>query len=427
MRGGGTTRRRGTPGARWRGSPGARCRVGRTARTGRRTSRGLRRAVRRSPRRSRRWGRGTPLHPGSAGRGGGHRGRKPRVGEVAQVPGGLGPAGLDDLCRAGAVRRVLGQAALDQGAQRPGTAGQVRRLVQHAVHQRGHVPFTEGRPAAHGEGRHRAEREDVDGGRDGQATNLLRRHELGGPHGHAALGQVRGLRGPCDPEIDHARPVRGQQHVGRFEITVDDTGGVDRLQSLGDPGHQQDDRLRRHRPVLRDGLLQRRPRHVRRHQPRRCGRGIGAEKFRGVQPAHPLGGLDLLAETRPEVRVVAQFRPDDLQRDAPPARRGRQVHPPHAPGPEPGTKAETADLGGIVTGQRLHSRSARPSPTASPTRSASSADRPRRQAQSAAVAWSPTTVTHTIPWLTRSGAQKCVSPHVPGLARRAGRPPGTAP
>ena len=127
-----------------------------TARTGRRTSRGLRRAVRRSPTQDDGDGDGAlPDLPGvraavAAIAGGSH--------ESVSRSGSRrpGPAGLDDLCRAGAVRRVLGQAALDQGAQRPGTAGQVRRLVQHAVHQRGHVPVTEGRRPGDGEGRQTA-------------------------------------------------------------------------------------------------------------------------------------------------------------------------------------------------------------------------------------------------------------------------------
>jgi hypothetical protein len=74
----------------------------------------------------------------------------------------------------------------------------------------------------------------------------------------------------------------GEQHVRRLEITVHDTGRVDGLQGLSDPGDQPEYRRFGHRAVVRDGLPQGRSWHVGGRQPRWSGGWIGIEQLRGI-------------------------------------------------------------------------------------------------------------------------------------------------
>ena len=133
-----------------------------------------------------------------------------------------------------------------------------------------------------------------------------------------------------------------------------DPGGVDGLEGLGDAGDQPEDHGLGHRAVPGHRLLQGGPGHVGGDQPRGRGGRIGVEQLRGVQPVHPPGGLDLLPEAGPEILVVAEFGPDDLQRHEPAGGVDRQVHPPHPAGAEPGAQPVASDFGGIVVSQRLH-------------------------------------------------------------------------
>jgi hypothetical protein len=112
---------------------------------------------------------------------------------------------------------------------------------------------------------------------------------------------------PGDAEIDDPRSVPGQQHVRRLEIAVNDAGRVDCLQRLGDPGDEPECHRLLHRAVGVDDLVEGGPGHVRGHQPWRRGGRVRVDQLRGVQPAHPLGGLDLLAEAVKETLVVAEL------------------------------------------------------------------------------------------------------------------------
>lgn len=57
--------------------------------------------------------------------------------------------------------------------------------------------------------------------------------ERGGADGHAAAGEGGRVGGVGDTEVDDARPVRGEQHMGRLEIAVHDARAVDDVQGLG--------------------------------------------------------------------------------------------------------------------------------------------------------------------------------------------------
>jgi len=232
--------------------------------------------------------------------------------------------------------------------------------MDDAVEHRGVVADPERRPPEGRVGRHRAEREHVDRRGRGPPFGLLGGHEPGRADPHAGPGHRGGVGRPGDPEVDHPGPVRGEQHVGRLQVTVHEAGVVNHLQRLGDARGQQQHGVGRQRPVPGDRLLQRGTGHVGGHQPGRAAIGIGVEHLGGVQPVHPPGRRDLLPEPVAELLVIAEFRPDDLQRDRPAARGEREVHPAHAAGPQPGAQPVPGDLGRVVTGQRLHVSRARP-------------------------------------------------------------------
>ncbi len=295
--------------------------------------------------------------PGAGWPGAGHV-----IRQAPHIPGRAGishparPRGAEfqDLAQRRPGGGVFGQARSDQGAQVRRTSIQVRLVVQDPVRDRRVVPLAKGRPAECGVDGQRPEPEHIDRRGDRLVQDLLGRHEQGRAHHDAGPGQRGRLQRAGNPEIDHPRPIRRQQHVGRLEVTVHDPGRVNGLQRLGHAGDQPEHHRPRHRAVPGDRLLQRRAGHVGGDQPRRRGHRIGVEQLRRVQPVYSPGGLDLLPETRPELRVVAEFWPHYLQRHQPSGGRGRQVDPPHPARAEPGAQPVAADLGGIVVSQRLH-------------------------------------------------------------------------
>jgi hypothetical protein len=158
---------------------------------------------------------------------------------------------------------------------------------------------------------------------------------------------------PRDPEVDHPRPVPGQQHIRRLQVPVHHPGTMNRGQRLGHPGHQQEHALGRHRPVIGHRPRQGRPGHVRRHQPRRRPVRITVKNLRREQTVHASRGRDLLPEPNPEVRVVAQLRPHHLERHRPAARGKGQVHPAYPAGPQPSPQPVARHLGRVAGSQRL--------------------------------------------------------------------------
>jgi hypothetical protein len=68
------------------------------------------------------------------------------------------------------------------------------------------------------------------------------------------IGPAWAARG--DPEVDDARPIFGQDHVARLQVAVDQAAGVDRGQSLREPGPQGANPFQAEGPVLEDRGLQ---------------------------------------------------------------------------------------------------------------------------------------------------------------------------
>ncbi len=121
------------------------------------------------------------------------------------------------------------------------------------------MPVAEGAVPGRGVRDEVAEGEHV--GRRGYrpACHLLGGHEGGGAEHRAGPGQRGGVRGVRDAEVDDARAVGGEQHVGRLEVTVHQPGRVDRAQPLRDPAEQAEDGRLGERPVLAHGVVQRGP------------------------------------------------------------------------------------------------------------------------------------------------------------------------
>ncbi|CAM5613243.1 hypothetical protein SGLAM104S_02782 [Streptomyces glaucescens] len=236
----------------------------------------------------------------------------------------------------------------DQRPQRLRQQGQVGFGVHDPVQHADGRTVAVQRSAERRERRRLAECEDIGRRRDLQAGRLLRGHEGGGPH-RAAGGRVRGsVGGHRDAEVDHPGPVRGQQHVRRLQVAVHDARLVDGLQRLGHPRHQPQHRRPRQRPAAGDRFGQGRPGHVQRGQPGRLAVRVPVDQLGGVRAPDPARRLDLPAEPPPEVRVVRQLRPYDLDRHRPAALRVRQVDHAHPARAEPRGKPETGHCGRIV-------------------------------------------------------------------------------
>jgi hypothetical protein len=81
----------------------------------------------------------------------------------------------------------------------------------------------------------RSRREQVGAGVRGLARHLLGGHVARGAHHHARARQVRGraqrsrrrgLARPREAEVEQLHAVRGEEHVGRLEVAVDDAARV---------------------------------------------------------------------------------------------------------------------------------------------------------------------------------------------------------
>jgi hypothetical protein len=224
---------------------------------------------------------------------------------------------------------VLGQAVPDQPPQVGGHAADVRGVIDHPVHQRDGRPRAEWTLAGGGESEHRAQAEHVAGRAELAAQDLFGGHEPGraDPQVRARGGGPGGLG---NAEVDDPRAVLGQQHVGRLQVPVHYSGGVDGAQALRQPGGQREQRADREWSVAAHRLGQRRPGHVGCRQPRHRAFRVRVDDERGEQAAHLLRGRDLLLELGAELGIFGQLGPDDLDRDGPPARGHPQEHLSHA-------------------------------------------------------------------------------------------------
>ena len=149
---------------------------------------------------------------------------------------------------------------------------------------------------------------------------------------------------------------------------MDQPGGVDRVQRLGQPraGHVQ--RRLRQRAVRGDRFGQRGARDVGGDQPGRVAVRIGVDHLRGVEPADPPYGREFVAEALPELRVAGQVPVHALHGHQPPAGGAAEEHHAHAAAAEPPEQPVAAHLARIGVRQWLHGQP--PSRDADPTGSA---------------------------------------------------------
>ena len=209
------------------------------------------------------------LQPGLVGADqAGHRGRPERH---RGRPGGVHAAGdrAGQRPQRGAGGRVLGQAPGDHRTEPRRYPVQDRLGVHHPVQDGGRRPGAERSRPRRRVGHHAAEREHVARGSRAPALGLLGRHVPRRAEHHPGRRQRGSVDGARDAEVDHPRPVGGQQHVGGLEVAVHHAAGVDRLQRLDQPGQQRPQRLLGQRPVFGHHLVQGRPWDERGGQPRR--------------------------------------------------------------------------------------------------------------------------------------------------------------
>jgi hypothetical protein len=115
------------------------------------------------------------------------------------------------------------------------------------VHDRGHAVGAERQPAGGGVDHRQRPGEDIDGAGRPPSGQLLGCHV--GRRSDEPARDRRRISEPGDAEVDDARAVRPEQHVGRLEVAVYHPRPVDRGQRGGGP----------HREALQVTLWQRPP------------------------------------------------------------------------------------------------------------------------------------------------------------------------
>jgi hypothetical protein len=161
-----------------------------------------------------------------------------------------------ELIGGGPVVRAGRHAPGDDGPEHGRKIIEAGRGEQHPLLPHRGRAVSVGSLAGGRERQHRAEAEDVARGPDRIAHRLLWRHEPGGADdraGHRHLGKVRRLG---NTEVDQPGAVRRQQHVGWFQVAVDNARVVDGGQPLGQTRRQAEHRGDRQRTVLFDRVGQ---------------------------------------------------------------------------------------------------------------------------------------------------------------------------
>ncbi len=133
------------------------------------------------------------------------------------------------------------------------------------------------------------------------------------------------------------------------------------LEGVREPGGEDAHRVLGQRPVVvPDDLRQARPGDVPGGDPGDGGLGVGVEDGRRpVPPDAPRGG-DLLPEAGPELVLLGQLPPDELDGDRTPPLGPGDVHMPHAARTEPRDQPVRPDPHRITVPELVHARAASP-------------------------------------------------------------------
>ncbi len=216
----------------------------------------------------------------------------------------------------------------------------------------------EGTGAGSGVDEHGGQREHI-GRRPGMhAHGLLGRHESGGSHEVPGGGDGGGVRGPCDPEVDQTGTVGREQNVRRLEVTVHDSDGMQRRNSLGKTGRKPPQLRFQERAIRQNGMVETRPPDILSGQPWLRGSRIGIQHTRGPGSIHRPSSPDLAGEAGAKLRVIGQSRMDDLdgrELIAVADDRATEVDPTHSTCADTAQQPEGPQLHGIAARQRLHS------------------------------------------------------------------------
>jgi len=129
---------------------------------------------------------------------------------------------------------------------------------------------------------------------------------------------------------------------------VDQPGGVDRSQRLGQAAGQVEERVLRHRPMGQHGVAQRWALDELGGEPRRLTVRVGIEHARGEQAHDRRRRGDLAPEPLPEAGVVGEVVADHLDGRAPTVGTRRGVDPPHPADTQSADDAEATDQGRVV-------------------------------------------------------------------------------
>src|SRR5690606_4070726 len=154
-----------------------------------------------------------------------------------------------ELWRGGTVVRVLVQAGGGQRAHGGGQARQIRLMVEDPVDGGGEAVGLEGRPSGRGVDHGGGPAEEVGGGTDAPAGELLGGH-VGGRSDDLSRGGARLVECPGDAEVDDPGTVGTDQYVGRFEVAVHDAGAVDGRQRAGGGEREAGEGVGVARPLL---------------------------------------------------------------------------------------------------------------------------------------------------------------------------------
>ncbi len=190
---------------------------------------------------------------------------------------------------------------------------------------------------------------DVRGRTDWIVEDLFGRHPPAGPEDQPPVEVMAyGSRGLGYPEVDDPRPGQRHDHVGRFEVTVDDPGVVDGCQRRCHPDRGTGQGRGGQRAVLHDHPVQPPALDVLGDEVRRVGVRVRVKHRSRAERRDPPGRRNLMAEPFPEVVVGREVRPDQLDRNVAARRVPTEIDRAHAAGGEATVQHIPADRYRVV-------------------------------------------------------------------------------
>ena len=235
-----------------------------------------------------------------------------------------------------ALLRVLGQRPRGDRVERgrdPGDGGRSRRrVVEVGEDRRGHGVAAKRRRAGERRREDAAERVDVGARVGALAAQVLRRHEVHGPHPRAALGQagVRALHAR-DAEVAEIDVVAGDEHVRGLDVAVHEPRGVRGVEPVGDLGDDRRGPRGLEAPVAREQRVEVGAGHVADDEEEAAALLAGGVDGDDVGMVDGRGQAGLTLEALAQLGIGGAVGGDELQRDrAPEAQVGRSVDDAHA-------------------------------------------------------------------------------------------------